>query len=82
MMQIEPLVADLVEEIYAEYIQILEKILENAGSETPHMEALFLMSAVEGSSLFVDSGRRWEGEGDALRATMLGYIQAKYGKNI
>lgn len=81
MMQVEPLVAELVEGIYAEYIQILEKVLEGAGSEAPHAEALFLMSAVEGSSIFVDSGRRWEGQAEAVRATLLGFIQAKYGKN-
>lgn len=81
MMQVEPLVADLVEEIYAEYIQILEKLLKDAGSKAPHAEALFLMSAVEGSSIFVDSGRRWEGEAEAVRGILQGYIRAKYGEN-
>ncbi len=81
MMQIEPLVADLVEEIYAEYLQILEKALEDVGSKAPHAEALFMMSVVEGSSLFVDSGRRWEGDADVLRATLLEFVQAKYGVN-
>lgn len=81
MMQVEPLVAELVEGIYAEYIEILEQVLKEAGSKTPHTEALFLMSAVEGSSIFVDSGRRWEGDAEALRATLRDYIQTKYGKN-
>lgn len=82
MMQVEPLVADLVEGIYAEYIEILEDLLKNAGSKSPHAEALFLMSAVEGSSLFVDEGRRWEADAEAVRATLLEFVRAKYGKNV
>ena len=81
MMQVEPLVADLVEGIYAEYILILEKLLEDAGSDAPHAEAIFLMSVVEGSSIFVDSGRRWEGDKEAVRTALLEFIQAKYGEN-
>jgi len=81
MMQVEPLVAELVEDIYVEYLEILEKLLVDAGSNAPHAEALFLMSAVEGSSLFVDSGRRWEGEADDWAATLRGFIKSKYGKN-
>jgi len=81
MMQIEPLVAELVEDIYVEYLEILEKLLVAAGSKAPHAEALFLMSVVEGASIFVDSGRRWEKDRETLRATLQGYIRAKYGKN-
>ena len=40
MGQVEPLVADLVEDIYAEYLQILEGLLHKAGSKNPRVESI------------------------------------------
>jgi AcrR family transcriptional regulator len=79
MSQVEPLMAELTETIYTEYEQILEKVLEDAGSLAPRAEALCLMSLVEGSTLFLGSGRRWAGDANAVRDSVLGFIDAKYG---
>ncbi len=55
--------------------------LEDAGSLAPRAEALCLMSLVEGSMLFMGSGRRWEGDAYAVRNTVLKFIDVKYGGN-
>jgi len=82
MMQVELLVANLVDEIYAEYMQILEKALEDAASLAPRTEALCLMSLLEGSTLFMGRGRPWQGEASAVRDTVLEFIDIKYGGNL
>jgi AcrR family transcriptional regulator len=79
MMQVEPLVADLVDQIYAEYMQILERVLEDAASLAPRTEALCLMSLLEGSTLFMGRGRPWQGDANAVRDTVLEFIDVKYG---
>ncbi|MFT4824530.1 MAG: AcrR family transcriptional regulator [Halioglobus sp.] len=81
MEQTEPLVSDLLEEVYAEYLEILEKAMEAAGVESPHVEALCVMSITEGESLFTGQGRRWEGDRTLVRETILKFIDEKYGKN-
>jgi hypothetical protein len=73
-------VADLLEELYAEYIKLLEKALEGKGSLAPRAEALCLMSLLEGATIFVGSGKRWEGDANAVRETVLEFIDARYGE--
>ena len=58
MQLVEPLVSDLVDDIYAAYIAILEKALVTSGKTTPRAEALFFMSLLDGSTIFMGSGRR------------------------
>jgi AcrR family transcriptional regulator len=79
MEQVEPLVSDLLEEVYAEYLEILEKAMEATGIESPHAEALCVMSMLEGESLFTGQGRRWEGDKEAVRETILKFINQRYG---
>ena len=79
MQQVEPLVSDLVEDIYANYITILEEALEAAGSSAPRAEALCLMSLLEGSTIFMGSGRRWESDAKAFGDTVLKFIDGRYG---
>jgi AcrR family transcriptional regulator len=80
MEQLEPLVSDLLEEVYAEYLEILEKAMEAAGIESPRAEALCVMSMLEGESLFTGQGRRWEGDREAVRETILKFINERYGE--
>jgi AcrR family transcriptional regulator len=80
MQQVEPLVSDLLEDVYAEYLQILEKALEAAGSQSPRPEALCLMALLEAESLFVGNGRRWESDRSAVRETILAFIDERYGE--
>jgi hypothetical protein len=37
------------------------------------------MSLLEGESLFTGSGRRWEGDREAVRETILKFINERYG---
>jgi AcrR family transcriptional regulator len=80
MEQVEPLVSDLLEDVYAEYVTLLEKALEVSGSQSSRAEALCLMSLLEGESLFTGSGRRWESDRTAVRETILKFIDERYGE--
>ena len=79
MGQVEPLVADLVEDIYAEYLQILEGLLHKAGSKNPRVESISLMAFVEGSTIFVAPGKRWENDESDVRRVVNDLIKQKYG---
>jgi AcrR family transcriptional regulator len=80
MGQVEPLVADLVDDIYDYYIHILEKKIEAVGGESPRAEAICILSMLEGSILFLSEGKRWSADKDAVIETLLGFINAKYGE--
>lgn len=80
MQQIEPLVSELVEEIYARYLEVLEIALKEVGSKSPRPDALFLMSALEGSTIFLGEGRRWQKDEKAVRATVLEFIEQRYSE--
>ncbi len=79
MQQVEPIVSDLVEDIYAKYIRILEDALRNSGSQRPKAEALCLMCMLEGSTIFMGHGRRWRRNAKAARQVILAFIEDKYG---
>ena len=81
MEQVEPLVSDLLEQVYAEYLEILVEAMDTAGFESPRGEALCLMSIVEGETLFTGKGRRWEGDRALVRATILKFVEDRYGDN-
>jgi AcrR family transcriptional regulator len=80
MEQVEPLVSDLLEDVYAEYLRLLEKALEAAGNQSPRAEALCLMALMESESLFTGKGRRWERDRSAVRKTILKFIDDRYGE--
>ena len=79
MQQVEPLVSDLLEDVYAEYLNLLEQALIEAGAASPHAEALWLASLLEGESLFTGSGRRWAGDRELVRDSILAMIDERYG---
>jgi len=60
MQDVEPLVSDLVENIYERFLEVLEGSLRQAGSSMPRVEALCIMSMLEGTTIFVGEGRRWQ----------------------
>lgn len=78
MEQVEPLVSDVLEEVYAGYLDILVEAMEAAGVESPRGEALCLMSLLEGESLFTGKGRRWEGDRALVRQTILQFVEERY----
>ena len=81
MEQVEPLVSDLLEEVYAEYMKLLVNAMEEAGVDSSHGEALCLMSLLEGESLFTGGGRRWEKDRGLVRDTILKFVENRYGKS-
>jgi AcrR family transcriptional regulator len=80
MEQVEPLVSDLLEDVYADYLRLLEQVLTEKGVSEPRAEALCLMSLMEGESLFTGTGRRWESDKQAVRDTILAFIKERYGE--
>ena len=79
MGQVEPLVADLVDDIYAEYLQILEGLLCDAGSKNAHVEAISLMAFVEGSTIFTAPGKRWESNDSKIHSLVYDLVDKLYG---
>ena len=80
MARIEPVMEALLDDIYVEYLDKLEKRLVDMGSTAPRAEALALMSLLEGATLFVGCGRRWADDADAVRDAALAFIDARYDK--
>lgn len=80
MQQVEPLVSDLVEDIYSTYHRTLKGALSAAGAPSPNAEALLLMSMLEGSTIFLGEGRRWQNDAKAVREATLEYIEFRYGE--
>ncbi len=81
MARVEPVMETLLDDIYVEYLDKLEKRLDDMGSKAPRAEALALMSLLEGSTLFVGSDRRWADDADAVRDAALAIIDARYGND-
>ena len=80
MQQVEPLVSDLLEDVYAAYLASLERAIESAGGHSPRAEALCLMSMLEGEVLFLGTGRRWASDRQAAHDVMLEMITERYGE--
>ena len=80
MQQVEPLVSDLVEDIYERYIQTLEQALRAAGNDAPRAEALCLMSMLEGATIFMGRGRRWEPDLPEVRTALMHFFESRYGE--
>ena len=80
MEQVEPLVSDLLEEVYAKFLGLLEVRLVKRGAAEPRAEALVLLSMIEGESLFAGSGRRLANDRPAVRRSILQLIDERYGE--
>jgi hypothetical protein len=78
MEQVEPLVSDLLEEVYAKFLMKLERLMAKQSVVNARAEALMLLSLVEGESLFVGQGRRWEKSRSAVRKTILSLVDERY----
>ena len=80
MQQVDPTASVLVEDIYSQYIKLLESALRQSGAQHPKAEALALMSMLEGLTIFMGHGRRWKRNAKATRRIILTFIEEKYGK--
>lgn len=79
MARVEPAMETLLDDIYVEYLEKLEKRLVGMGSTAPRAEALTLMSMIEGSTLFIGCDRRWADDAGDVREAVLAFIDARYG---
>ena len=73
------MISDLLEEVYAKFLALLEATLVERGAAQPRAEALALLSMVEGESLFAGRGRRWEKDRPAVRESILHWVDERYG---
>ncbi len=81
MQQVEPLVSDLLEDLYAYYYSALTEALKRSGNTAPEAEALTLMSLLEGTTIFLGEGRRWANKAKPVRKTILDFVDQRYGSS-
>jgi AcrR family transcriptional regulator len=79
MAQVEPAMAEKLDELYAVYLEKLEERLTALGSRAPAADALAVMSLLEGSIVFVGDDRRWANHADAVRDAIRELLEARYG---
>jgi hypothetical protein len=82
MQQVEPLVSDLVEDIYKQYLQVFEDALRASGSSSPRAQTLCLISTLEGATIFMGRGRKWAKEAKSVRKTILAFVESRYGETV
>lgn len=80
MARVEPVMATLLDDIYARCLDELEAALVECRSAAPRADALVLMSLIEGTTLFTGRGCRWEDEGGAVYDAVLSLV-GRYGQN-
>jgi hypothetical protein len=78
MEQVEPLVSDLLEEVYATFLEKLETLMAAQGIFNARAESLMLLTLVEGESLFVGRGRRWEKDRSAVKQAIFNLVKERY----
>jgi len=79
MAQVEPAMAEKLDELYGVYLEKLEDRLTALGSRAPAADALAIMSLLEGAIVFVGSERRWANHADAVRDAIRELLEARYG---
>jgi AcrR family transcriptional regulator len=80
MQLVEPLIAELVERIYAGYLSKMEQALAGAGAKDAKTEAICLMSMLEGTTIFVGQDRHWKEDGAKVTAEIFNYVRIRYGE--
>ena len=79
MALVEPIMDELLYNLYAEYLDLLEGLLTERGEPAPRAEALVIMGLLEGQTFFVGRGRRWADHGPAALKAVHALIVARYG---
>ena len=81
MALVEPILEDLMDDIYEEYLRLLETILRERGIAAPQAEALTIMALIEGLTLFVGQSRRWAKSDPAVTKVVHDLIEQRYGND-
>lgn len=79
MAKVEPLMTQLIDDIYDEYLLLIEECLREQGVSSPRPDALALMSLLEGTTLFIGEGCRWQSDGPATIQAIRAMIDSRYG---
>ena len=82
MAQVEPAMREALDDIFKTAVAWFEDHLAQAGSGSPRLEALALLSIGEGSLLFTGRGCPWEKEAEPLCEAMLEFAESRYGSRI
>ncbi|MCP4805206.1 MAG: TetR/AcrR family transcriptional regulator [Proteobacteria bacterium] len=80
MALVEPIMEELMDSLYEEYLTLFEELVSERGAESPRAEALALMGLLEGLTLFVGRGRRWSDDAPAVGEAVYALIDARYGE--
>jgi AcrR family transcriptional regulator len=79
MAQVEPAMAEKLDELYTVYLEKLAVRLTALGSRAPAADALAIMSLLEGTIVFIGDDRRWANQKDAVQDAVRELIEARYG---
>lgn len=79
MSLVEPVIEQLVDDLYDEYLEELVAALEWLDVKHPQAEAIVIMSMLDGLTLFVGNGRRWEKHRDEAEGMIADLIEQRYG---
>lgn len=79
MSLVEPVIEELMDDLYDEFLGELVGVLSELDVEHPIAEAVVIMSMVDGLTLFVGPGRRWERHHDTAGEVILDLIGRRYG---
>lgn len=78
MALVEPLIRELLDEMYEAYLGFVEEQLRALGVDDPRPDALVIMSMLEGLSMFVGPGRRWHKHAESSVGVIHAFIDARY----
>ena len=79
MSLVEPIIEELIDDLYAEYLGELTNALDSLGVNDPQAEAIVVMSMLDGLTLFVGNGRRWEKHDRQTGNVIFDIIEQRYG---
>lgn len=75
----EPLMESLLNEIYEEYLLVLDAALQAVGVEEPRADSLAIMAMLEGLTMFIGENRRWTQYAAKTRESIHAMLAARYG---
>ena len=81
MARVEPIMDSLMNELYDDYVDKLERRLIALGRPQARTDALLLMSLLEGTTLFVGRDTRWASEAGDVRTAIANLIDNYYANS-
>lgn len=78
MSLVEPIMEELIDNLYDEYLEKLAMVLDESGVQNPKAEAIVIMAMVDGLTLFTGDGRRWAAQGPDVTSAVFDLIDNRY----